>query len=73
MKTIKLLEFTESSFDLAAELLSFVSEWAKENGYENAYVKNGITIMGEPVTQIFAEKKFRNEEDEFVASISLKG
>lgn len=73
MKTIKLLEFTESSFALAPELLSFVDKWAKSNGYENAHVKNGITIMGEPVTQIFAENKFENPEDEFVASMSMKG
>lgn len=73
MKTTKLLEFTESSFAIAAELLSFVNEWTNLNGYKNAYVKNGTTIMGEPVTQIFAEKEFKNSEDELVASISLKG
>jgi len=70
---IKLLEFTEASFVLAGELLSFVNEWAKENGYENAFVKNGTTIMGEPVTQVFAEKKFEDSAEEFVASISMKG
>lgn len=73
MKTIKLLEFTEASFDLAPELLSFVNEWAQKNSYENARVKNSITIMGEPVTQIFAENEFQNPEDEFVASISMNG
>lgn len=73
MKTIKLLEFTEASFGLAAELLSFIDKWAKQNGYKNARVKNFTTIMGEPVTQVFAEKEFENPEDEFVASISMKG
>ena len=73
MKTIKLLEFTEASFGLAPELLSFVNEWVKKNNYENAHVKNGITIMGEPVTQVFAQKEFQNLEDEFIASVSMNG
>jgi hypothetical protein len=73
VKTIKLLEFTEASFALAPELLSFISKWAKENGYKDAYIKNGATIMGEPVTQVFAEKKFEDSAEEFVASMSMKG